>query len=84
MDVAAILGSPASFTCLGTGLPTPLIQWFMGTKIVREGSTLNFTEVKASHAATYTCIASNEAGTAASKSARLVIFGKVSLTDKTS
>jgi len=77
IDIAVRLGHSASFTCIGTGSPTPRIQWFLGIKVIGEGSTLNFTDVKASNAATYTCIASNEAGNEASKSARLVIYGKV-------
>ena len=78
VDITVRLGATATFTCSATGTPPPTIQWFTGTQTVGEGDTLTIPDVKASDAATYTCVARNVAGNSESTSARLVIFGKKS------
>jgi len=75
LDSTVKLGDTATFTCIATGKPAPLLQWYARNQIVGEGGTLTITDAKSENSASYTCIASNQAGTASSNPARLVIFG---------
>ena len=75
-DTTVQLGSTATFTCVASGTPAPSISWVVGTRVVGQGNTLAVNNVAESDAAAYTCVATNDAGSVASPSARLVIFGK--------
>lgn len=74
VDTTAREGEAVTITCHATGIPTPRIQWFIRASLVGEGDILNFTSVTASNAASYTCVASNEAGIRVSDSAELIIL----------
>ena len=74
-DIAIEKGSKASFTCSAVGIPTPTVEWFVGTQRVGKGSVFTITDVDSSKAGTYTCGVSNIAGSTTA-SATLVVFGK--------
>ena len=74
-DTSAEKGGMASFKCTAFGIPTPTVEWFVGTRPVGSGNTLSIPNVNASNATVYTCGVSNNAGTTTA-SARLVVFGK--------
>ena len=77
-DTTVHLGSTATFICVASGIPAPSISWVVGTRVVGQGNTLAVNNVAESDAAAYFCVATNDAGSVASPSARLVIFGKSS------
>ena len=78
-DVAVEVGQSASFHCAAVGIPTPTIEWFLGTTKVSEGSTLTIEDVSlARGGSTYVCLVSSEAGRVSSL-AKLIVFGKAYL-----
>nr|DBA21577.1 TPA: hypothetical protein GDO54_018188 [Pyxicephalus adspersus] len=64
------VGEDAVLECRTEGLPDPLVIWYKGDKEVTglisgsHGGTLTLKEVAVEDAGEYTCVASNEAGTA--------------------
>ena len=72
VDVAVEVGQRAAFHCAAVGIPTPTVEWFLGTTKISEGSDLRIEA--AERGGTYVCFVSNEAGTA-NALAKLVVFG---------
>ncbi len=70
------VGNTAMFECVAVGLPTPVINWFVGAQHVGSGRRLSILKAGASHAKVYTCRANNNAGRTEA-SARLVVYGKI-------
>ena len=75
-DVAVEVGQTASFHCAAVGIPTPKVEWFLGTTKISEGSTLTVEDVRVARGAgTYVCLVSSEAGRV-SALAKLIVYGK--------
>jgi hypothetical protein len=76
-DVAVEIGQSASFHCAAVGIPTPTVEWFLGTTKISEGSTLIVEDVsQARGGSTYVCLVSSEAGRVDAL-AKLIVFGKL-------
>lgn len=82
-DIAVSSGQPlVTFSCMAEGVPTPRFTWsFAGQsleasgRVSPNGGQLIITGVTEDDDGTYTCIASNEAGTD-SRSGTLTVFGE--------
>lgn len=70
-------GSPASFTTVVTGSPTPTLQWFKNSVAVPGATTelLTFASAALADAGTYTLVATNSQGSATSNAATLTVTG---------
>ncbi len=70
-------GSPASFTTVVTGFPTPTLQWFKNSVAVPGATTelLTFASAALADAGTYTLVATNSQGSATSNAATLTVTG---------
>ena len=70
-------GSPASFTTVVTGFPTPTLQWFKNSVVVPGATTelLTFASAALADAGTYTLVATNSQGSATSNAATLTVTG---------
>jgi hypothetical protein len=70
-------GSPASFTTVVTGFPTPTLQWFKNSVAVPGATTelLTFASAALADAGTYTLVATNSQGSATSNAATLTVNG---------
>ncbi len=75
-------GSPASFSVTATGFPTPGYQWKKnGTPIANATtSTLVFSSVQPSDAASYSVAVTNAAGSISSSSANLIVNSTMGVT----
>ena len=72
-------GSPASFTTVVTGFPTPTLQWFKNSVAVPGATTelLTFASAALADAGTYTLVATNSQGSVTSNAATLAVTGGV-------
>ncbi len=72
-------GSPASFTTVVTGFPTPTLQWFKNSVAVPGATTelLTFASAALADAGTYTLVATNSQGSVTSNAATLTVTGGV-------
>jgi hypothetical protein len=70
-------GSPASFTTVVTGFPTPTLQWFKNSVAVPGATTelLTFASAALADAGTYTLVATNSQGSVTSNAATLTVNG---------
>ena len=70
-------GSPASFTTVVTGFPTPTLQWFKNSVAVPGATTelLTFASAALADAGTYTLVATNSQGSVTSNAATLAVTG---------
>jgi len=70
-------GSPASFTTVVTGFPTPTLQWFKNSVAVPGATTelLTFASAALADAGSYTLVATNSQGSATSNAATLTVTG---------
>ena len=70
-------GSPASFTTVVTGFPTPTLQWFKNSVAVPGATTelLTFASAALADAGTYTLVATNSQGSVTSNAATLTVTG---------
>jgi hypothetical protein len=75
-------GSPASFTTVVTGSPTPTLQWFKNSVAVPGATTelLTFASAALADAGTYTLVATNSQGSATSNAATLVVTAVPAIT----
>ena len=74
-DIAVEVGETASLHCAAVGIPTPTVEWFLGTTKISEGSTLTIESVNVARGGTYVCLVSSEAGMATAL-AKLIVFGE--------
>jgi Immunoglobulin I-set domain len=72
-------GSPASFTTVVTGSPTPTLQWFKNSVAVPGATTelLTFASAALADAGSYTLVATNSQGSVTSNVATLTVTGGV-------
>jgi len=70
-------GSPASFTTVVTGFPTPTLQWFKNSVAVPGATTelLTFASAALADAGSYTLVATNSQGSVTSNVATLTVNG---------
>ena len=70
-------GSPASFTTVVTGFPTPTLQWFKNSVAVPGATTelLTFASAAPADAGSYTLVATNSQGSVTSNAATLTVNG---------
>ena len=70
-------GSPASFTTVVTGSPTPTLQWFKNSVAVPGATTelLTFASAALADAGSYTLVATNSQGSVTSNAATLTVTG---------
>ncbi len=70
-------GSPASFTTVVTGFPTPTLQWFKNSVAVPGATTelLTFASAALADAGSYTLVATNSQGSVTSNAATLTVNG---------
>ena len=70
-------GSPASFTTVVTGFPTPTLQWFKNSVAVPGATTelLTFASAALADAGSYTLVATNSQGSVTSNAATLTVTG---------
>lgn len=70
-------GSPASFTTVVTGFPTPTLQWFKNSVAVPGATTelLTFASATLADAGSYTLVATNSQGSVTSNAATLTVNG---------
>jgi len=68
-------GANVTFTVTATGSPTPTLQWQRnGSPLAGQtGQTLTLTSVQAGDAGSYTCVATNNAGSVTSNAATLAV-----------
>ncbi|WP_414661646.1 beta strand repeat-containing protein [Horticoccus sp. 23ND18S-11] len=68
-------GTNVTFTIVATGSPTPTLQWQKngGNLAGQTGSSLTLNAVTAADAGSYSCVATNTAGTATSNAATLTL-----------
>ncbi len=71
----AVVGASVTFTVVATGSPTPTLQWQKNGGVIagQTNASLSLANVQAADAASYTCVATNSAGTATSSAAALTI-----------
>jgi hypothetical protein len=71
------VGSPASFTTVVTGSPTPTLQWFKNSVAVPGATTelLTFASAALADAGSYTLVATNSQGSVTSNAATLTVNG---------
>ena len=71
----ALTGGNVTFTVVATGSPTPTLQWQKNGSPIggQTGSSLSLSNVQAADAASYTCVATNSAGSATSNTATLTV-----------
>ena len=66
---------PAQFMCVAIGIPTPSISWLKnGVPLQQNTNAIQLASTQLSDQAVYSCVASNNAGTAQA-SANLTIIG---------
>lgn len=87
-SVVAVTGQQATFACRSTGVPAPTLSWlFAGSTLTLAGrvaftqpldgsSVLTISNVQASDAGMYQCVAANSLGQAISSPATLQIAGE--------
>lgn len=70
-------GSPASFTTVVTGSPTPTLQWFKNSVAVPGATSelLTFASATLADAGSYTLVATNSQGSVTSNAATLTVTG---------
>lgn len=70
-------GSPASFTTVVTGSPTPTLQWFKNSVAVPGATSelLTFASATLADAGSYTLVATNSQGSVTSNAATLTVNG---------
>ena len=70
-------GSPASFTTVVTGSPTPTLQWFTNSVAVPGATSelLTFASAALADAGSYTLVATNSQGSVTSNTATLTVTG---------
>jgi hypothetical protein len=75
-------GSPASFTTVVTGSPTPTLQWFKNSVAVPGATTelLTFASAALADAGSYTLVATNSLGTATSNTVTLTVTAAPAIT----
>lgn len=75
-------GSPASFTTVVTGFPTPTLQWFKNSVAVPGATTelLTFASAALADAGSYTLVATNSLGTATSNTVTLTVTAAPAIT----
>lgn len=68
-------GTNVSFTVAASGSPAPTLQWKKGTTTLtgQTGTTLTLNNVQSADAGSYTCVATNTAGSATSNTATLTV-----------
>ena len=77
-DSAGIEGTVHVLECAVEGDPTPVVQWSQGGLVFPSGSRLTFSSLSRTNAGTYTCTATNIAGSA-SQDVVLDVYCKILL-----
>lgn len=77
-DTVVKVGETATFKCVGSGIPTPVVKWYneLGN-LITTGTTLTRENVQSTgRNPTFVCIVSSDAGTA-EKVVKLTVYGEL-------